>query len=57
MKKILYTIIACFLAPFILVGAVIYGLLYVLSLLLATIAQQLEKGMRWIDKNITPNIR
>ena len=57
MKKILYTILACFLMPFILVGAVIYAILYVLQLLFRTINLQFEKGMRWIDKNITPNIR
>lgn len=57
MKKFLYTILACFLMPFILVGAVIYAILYVLQLLFRAINLQFEKGMRWIDKNITPNIR
>lgn len=57
MKGLLYTVLACILLPFILVGALIYGLLYVLQLLFRTINLQFEKGMRWIDKNITPNIR
>ena len=57
MKKILYTILACILIPFILVGAVIYTILYVLQLLFRTINLQFEKGMSWIDKNITQNIR
>ena len=57
MKGLLYTVLACILIPFILVGALIYGLLYVLQLLFRTINLQFEKGMRWIDKNITPNIR
>lgn len=57
MKKILYTILVCFLMPFILVGAVIYAILCVLQLLFRTINLQFEKGMMWIDKNITPNIR
>lgn len=57
MKNFLYTILACLLMPFILIGAVIFGLSYVLMLLFATICHHLEKGMRWIDKNITPNLR
>lgn len=57
MKSFLYTIMACFLIPIILVGALIYSVLYVLQLLFRTINLQFEKGMRWIDKNITPNIR
>ena len=57
MKKFLYTILASFLIPFILIGAMIYGLLYVLQLLFRTINLQFEKGMRWIDRNITPNLR
>ena len=57
MKVFLYTGLACILMPFMLVGTLIYGLLYVLQLLFRTINLQFEKGMRWIDKNITPNIR
>ena len=57
MKRFIYEIFATILMPVVLVGAVIYGLLYVLSLLFATLAQQLEKGMRWVDRNVTSNIR
>lgn len=57
MKNFLYTITACLLIPIILVGALIYAVLYVLQLLFRTINLQLEKGMRWVDRNITPNIR
>ena len=57
MKKFLYTILACFLMPFILVGAVIYAILCILQLLFRTINLQFEMGMQWVDKNITPNIR
>ena len=56
MKKLIYTILAGFLLPIIFVGAVIYGVAYVLQLLFRTINLQLEKGMRWVDKNITPNL-
>lgn len=57
MKNFLYTLLACVLMPIILVGAVVYGTLYVLQLLFRTINLYLEKGMRWIDRNITPNIK
>ena len=57
MKNFLYTTTACLLTPIILVGALIYAVLYVLQLLFRTINLQLEKGMRWVDRNITPNIR
>ena len=57
MKNFLYTLLACVLMPIILVGAVVYGTLYVLQLLFRTINLYLEKGMRWVDKNITPNIK
>lgn len=57
MKKFLCTIIAALLIPIIFVGILIYVVLYVLQLLCRTINLQLEKGMRWVDKNITPNIR
>lgn len=57
MKKILYNIAASFILPLIILGAVIYIILQILQLLFRTINLQLEKGMRWIDRNITPNIR
>ena len=56
MKIVLYTIIACFLMPFIILGAIVYGILYLIQLCCRTINIYLEKGMRWIDKNITSNI-
>ena len=57
MKKFLYKIIACFLIPFIFIGAAIYVILYVLQLLFRTILLQFDKGMTWIDENITQNIK
>ena len=57
MKNILYTIIAVVIAPIACVAMVIYGLLYVLQLLFRTINLWIENGMRWIDRNITSNIR
>jgi len=57
MKKFLYTIIACFLIPVVFIGAAIYVILYVLQLLFRTILLQFDKGMTWIDKNITQNIK
>ena len=56
MKKFLYTIAACIILPLSLVGAVIYCIAYVLQLLCRTINIGLDKGMRWVDKNITPNL-
>ena len=44
MKSFLYTIVSCFLMPIILVGALIYSVLYVLQLLFRTINLQFEKG-------------
>ena len=57
MKKFLCNIAASFLLPIIVIGSGIYGVLYVLQLLFRTINLQFEKGLRWVDKNITPNIR
>ena len=57
MKNFLCTITASFLIPIIFIGALIYAVLYVLQLIFRTINLQLEKGMRWVDRNITPNIR
>jgi hypothetical protein len=57
MKKFLCNIAASFLLPIIFIGSGIYGVLYVLQLLFRTINLQFEKGLRWVDKNITPNIR
>lgn len=57
MKKFLYTVLACVLMPFILVGAVIYAVLSVLELLFRTINLGFKYVMLWIDQNITPNIR
>ena len=56
MKKLIYTILAGFLLPIIFVGVLIYGVAYVLQLFFRTVNLQLEKGMRWVDKNITPNL-
>lgn len=57
MKKFLYTIAAIFIIPIALIGAVICGVSYVLELLFRTIILCLDKGMIWVDRNITQNIR
>lgn len=56
MKRFLYTIAAIFIFPIVLICAVIYSILYILQLLIRIILIQFDKGMRWIDKNITQNI-
>ena len=57
MKSFLYTILACTLVPIVLVCAIIYCILHILQLLFRTINLQFDKGMVWIDKNITPNLK
>ena len=57
MKRFLYTIIACFILPMIFLGAIVYGVLYLIQLCCRTINIYLERGMRWIDKNITSNLQ
>ena len=57
MKGYLYLIAAILISPIVVVGAIIYGMLYALQLLSRTINLQLEKCMNWIDRNITKNIR
>lgn len=56
-KRFLYFIAAILIVPIVTVGAVMYGVLYVLQLLFRMIVLQLEKGMNWVDKNITQHIR
>lgn len=56
MKKFLYTIAAMFIIPIVLIGAIIYVVSYVLQLLFRTIILYLEKGAKWVDKNITQNM-
>ena len=57
MKKFLYNMAAIFIIPIVLIGAVICGVLYVLQLLFRTILLYLDKGMTWVDRNITQNMR
>ena len=57
MKRFLYTMAAIFIIPIVLIGAILYGVLYVLQLLFRTIILYLDKGMAWIDRHITQNIR
>ena len=57
MKKFLYTMAAMFIVPIVLIGAILYGVSYVLQLLLRTIILYLDKGMTWVDRNITQNMR
>lgn len=56
MKNFLYSLIAIVIFPIICIAMVIYGLLYVLQLLFRTINLWIESGMRWVDRNITPNL-
>lgn len=56
-KRFLYFMAAILIMPIVITGAVIYGVLYVLQLLFRIIVLQLEKGMHWVDKNITENIK
>ena len=56
MKKFWYTILACFIMPFAILGAIIYSILHLLQLLFRTINIILEKAMNWVDKHITINI-
>lgn len=57
MKKFLYTMAAMFIIPIVLIGAILYDVSYILQLLFRTIILYLEKGMTWVDRNITQNIR
>lgn len=57
MKRFLYTMAAIFIIPIVLIGAIIYGVSYVLQLLFRTIILYLDKGMIWVDRNITQNMR
>ena len=57
MKRFLYTMAAMFIIPIVLIGAILYGVLYVLQLLFRTIILYLDKGMTWVDRNITQNMR
>lgn len=56
-RKFLYTIIACFILPIAIIGGIIYGILCVIQLCCRTIIIYLERGMEWVDKNITPNLK
>ena len=57
MKRFLYNMAAMFIIPIVLIGAILYGVLYVLQLLFRTIILYLDKGMTWVDRNITQNMR
>lgn len=57
MKESLYIMAGFLILPIILVGAIIYAVSYVLQLLFRTIILYLDKGMTWVDKNITQNMR
>ncbi len=56
MKSFLYTILSCFILPIAIISIIIYGILYLIQLCCRTINIYIEKGMNWIDKNITPNL-
>lgn len=56
MKSFLYTIISCFILPIAIISIIIYGILYLIQLFCRTIIIYLDKGMTWIDENITSNL-
>lgn len=56
MKNFLYSIVAILILPIVLMGVLIYGVSYVLELVFRTIMICIDKGMSWVNKNITPNI-
>lgn len=55
-KSFLYTIISCFILPLVIIGGIVYGILYLIQLFCKTIIIYLDKGMIWIDENITSNL-
>ena len=56
MKRFLYTMAAYFILPIMFIGGVVYGVSYALQLLLRAINLLIDKGMKWVDKNITANL-
>lgn len=57
MKNFLFVTAGILVLPGVFICMAIYGALYILQLLFRTINLQIEKGMIWVDKNITQNIR
>ena len=57
MKDFLFTLVGFIILPIVLIGAIIYAISYVIQLLFRTIIIGLDKGMIWVDRNITQNIR
>ena len=56
MKTVFWILLVSLLLPFVIVGAVIYGVSSGLELLLRTIKLGIGYCMLWVDKNITPHI-
>ena len=57
MKDFLFALAAFFILPVVLTSVIIYAISYVMQLLFRIIIIGIEKGMTWVDKNITQNIR
>ena len=57
MKDFLFGLAGLFIIPIVLVGAIIYVISYAMQLLFRTIIIGLEKGMIWVDRNITQNMK
>lgn len=53
MKKFLFFILAIIVFLMVLVCGILYGVLWVLQLSCRTLMLLFEKGMDWVDKNIT----
>ena len=53
MKKFLFFILAIIVFLIVLVCGLLYGVLWVLQLSCRTLMLLFEKGMDWVDKNIT----
>ena len=57
MKDFLFGLAGLFIFPTAILVLVIYGISYVMQLLFRTIIIGIEKGMTWVDRNITQNMR
>ena len=55
-KKIYTQLFLVFILPLVIIGSIVYGILYLIQLFCRTIMIYFEKGITWIDKNITSNL-
>ena len=57
MKRTLLFILAVILLPLAIVAGVLYVALLVLNLFISAVMDALDKGIGWVDVNITANLR